>query len=97
MNYMHLGRAGTGKTTKLIERVVDQLTEQPLGPPIFFIVPDQMSFEMERRIAIDPRLSGLVRMEVMSLRRFAFHIIRDHGNQAIPFWMKPVRNCCCGK
>lgn len=85
MNYMHLGRAGTGKTTKLIEHVVDQLTEQPLGPPIFFIVPDQMSFEMERRIAIDPRLSGLVRMEVMSLRRFAFHIIRDHGNQAIPF------------
>ncbi|VWX33211.1 helicase-exonuclease AddAB subunit AddB [Exiguobacterium oxidotolerans] len=85
MNHMHLGRAGTGKTTKLIETVINELEERPLGESIYFIVPDQMSFEMERRIATDARLSGLVRMEVMSLRRFAFHIMRDHGNQAIPF------------
>lgn len=85
MNYMHLGRAGTGKTTTFIERIVEILSKQPLGPSMYLLVPDQMSFEMERRLATDPRLSGLVRMEVMSLRRFAFHILRDHGNQAIPF------------
>lgn len=85
MNHMHIGRAGSGKTTQLIERVVQELEQRPLGEKMYFIVPDQMSFEMERRIATDERIAGLVRLEVMSLRRFAFHILRDYGNQTIPF------------
>lgn len=85
MNFLHVGRAGTGKTTALIEKVVAELIERPLGSPIYFLVPDQMAFEMERRIATDERLSGLVRMEVMSIRRLAFHIMRDYGEKTQQF------------
>jgi len=31
MNQMHIGRAGSGKTTQLIERVVQELEQRPLG------------------------------------------------------------------
>ena len=58
MNFLHVGRAGTGKTTALIEKVVAELVERPLGSPIYFLVPDQMAFEMERSAGPNDRVQS---------------------------------------
>ena len=41
------GRAGTGKSAYIHREIVEQLNTDPLGHPIFIIVPDQMSYSTE--------------------------------------------------
>ena len=45
------GRSGSGKTTAILEEIKEQLRLDPLGPPIIFLVPDQMTFLMEYELA----------------------------------------------
>lgn len=43
----YLGRTGTGKTRKIIEEIKTELKINPLGEPIIYITPEQMSFQAE--------------------------------------------------
>ena len=44
-----IGRSGTGKTTLFLDEIRDRLEEQPDGPPVLYIVPEQMTFQSEYR------------------------------------------------
>lgn len=66
-----IGRAGSGKTELLIARIARAVEADPLGPPIWFIVPDHVTFAMEERLARAVAGNALLRVQVVSLRRLA--------------------------
>ncbi len=66
------GRAGSGKTETIINEIIRMTTEDPFGPPIFYIVPDQVTFYMERELTRRSHGQALVRAQVMSFRRFSW-------------------------
>src|SRR5699024_10516800 len=74
-----LGRAGSGKTTHCIEDIHGKLREQPNGSPLIVLVPDQMTFQMEYRLAVAPDLGGMSRAQVFSFSRLALNILGQTG------------------
>ncbi len=80
MLQLFLGRSGTGKTTALYEEMHRLATENEA--PIFFLVPEQASFENERRLLenFGPVLSQ--RVQVLSFTRLAEIVFRNIGGVA---------------
>lgn len=76
------GRAGTGKTTKIHREIIRDLQEHPLGPPIFIIVPDQMSFTTEYELTNKYELQGIMRAQVMTFKRLAWYVLQETGGIA---------------
>ena len=74
-----LGRAGTGKTAHCLTQIVRALQTQPLGPPLVWIVPDQMTFIAERMLVNHPAIRGAFRAQVTSFRRLATLLAADLG------------------
>ncbi|MCT4796133.1 helicase-exonuclease AddAB subunit AddB [Exiguobacterium alkaliphilum] len=75
----HVGRSGSGKSETMMRHIIKELKRDPSGPTIYLLVPDQMSFEMERKMAMTDGLTGSTRVQVLSMRRLAFLLMRDHG------------------
>lgn len=75
----HVGRSGSGKSEGMMTHIAQELKRDPSGPTIYILVPDQISFEMERKMALTDGLRGSTRIQVLSMRRLAFLIMRDHG------------------
>ena len=80
MLQLFLGRSGTGKTKALyaeMHRLADESTA-----PIFLLVPEQASFENERRLLEEfgPVLSQ--RVQVLSFTRLAEIVFRHIGGLA---------------
>lgn len=80
-----LGRAGSGKTQTCLEEIRRALRENPWGPPLYFLVPEQATFQMEYALVASPDLPGSVRARVVSFRRLAREILADAGATASPF------------
>ena len=76
---MITGRSGTGKTYTIEQEIVKALRQDPLGPPIILIVPDQMSYSMERSLAADFGVNGLVRAQVLTFKRLAWRVLQETG------------------
>ncbi|MEK4228471.1 helicase-exonuclease AddAB subunit AddB [Solibacillus sp. FSL H8-0538] len=76
------GRAGTGKTTKIHREIIDDLQDHPLGPPIFIIVPDQMSFTTEYELTNKYDVQGIMRAQVMTFKRLAWYVLQETGGIA---------------
>lgn len=74
-----LGRSGSGKTTFLIEEMKRELTKDPTGPMMIYIVPDQMTFLSEYKIVSDPAVKGMIRLQVYSFPRLAWRILQEVG------------------
>ena len=53
-----IGRAGSGKTHFLREQLVAAVRPDPLAAKVIYLVPKQTTFNTQRAIATDPRLSG---------------------------------------
>ena len=45
-----VGRAGTGKTHLCLEDICWELQQDPLGPPLLLLVPEEISISMERAL-----------------------------------------------
>lgn len=73
------GRAGTGKTTFIHKEIVEDLKENPLGSPIFIIVPDQMTFSTEYELTNNYDLDGIMRAQVMTFKRLAWFVLQKEG------------------
>lgn len=74
------GRAGSGKTTFIEREVMQIVNEQPLGAPIFLIVPDQMSFSSEKDLTMMAGEGrGTIRVQVTSFKRLAWRILQEAG------------------
>ncbi len=66
-----IGRAGTGKTHCCIAAIKAEVLHNPLGPPIYMLVPEQAAFMTERRLVTgDTPLRGSFRIRVAGIRRF---------------------------
>jgi ATP-dependent helicase/nuclease subunit B len=76
---MVTGRSGSGKTQMCMNEIQDRLLENPEGAPIIYIVPEQMTFSTEYRLATNPILGGMIRAQVYSFSRLAWRILQETG------------------
>ncbi|MCM3110483.1 helicase-exonuclease AddAB subunit AddB [Lederbergia lenta] len=74
-----IGRSGSGKTTMFLNEIKDRLIEEPQGPPVLYIVPEQMTFLSEYRLINTSGMSGMIRTQVFSFTRLAWRILQETG------------------
>lgn len=79
---MITGRAGTGKSALIHREIVQDLLDHPLGPPIFILVPDQMTFQTEYELTNHYGLKGIMRAQVLTFKRLAWFILQETGGIA---------------
>lgn len=79
-----IGRAGSGKTHRCFTSIVDALREQPIGPPLFWLLPRQATFSAERELTCNGRLGGFLRARVLSFDQLGREIMRECGGAGIP-------------
>ena len=69
-----LGRSGTGKTRCCINAIVDALLDQS-EQQLILLVPEQATYQAERAILADERISGYNRLHVLSFDRLQFLLL----------------------
>ncbi|KGX92636.1 ATP-dependent helicase [Pontibacillus halophilus JSM 076056 = DSM 19796] len=74
-----LGRAGSGKSTHVLHEIREELKARPDGPPILYIVPDQMTFQQEYALLKDGEVEGSIRAQVLSFSRLAWRVFQEVG------------------
>ncbi|ERI07342.1 helicase-exonuclease AddAB subunit AddB [Aneurinibacillus aneurinilyticus] len=74
-----VGRAGSGKSAHCIREIRDRQQQQPMGAPLIYLVPQQMSFQVEYELAAQAGVSGTMRAQVFSFRRLAWKILQEVG------------------
>jgi ATP-dependent helicase/nuclease subunit B len=79
-----IGRAGSGKTRRCFKGVVAALRADPLGPPVYWIVPKQATFMTERQLTCASGLGGFCRARVLSLDSLGEEIQAECGGAAVP-------------
>ncbi|MDF2699978.1 MAG: hypothetical protein K0Q49_1534 [Haloplasmataceae bacterium] len=72
------GRSGTGKTTKILNEIVNLLKNENVENIILF-VPEQMSFQAEYEIAKQLDSKGYTKLQVFSFKRLAHRIFLEVG------------------
>lgn len=77
-----VGRAGTGKTYRTLERITALCKAQPLGRPIWLIVPRQATFEYER--ALVARIGAFTRVRVVGMEALGQAVLEEVGGLAMP-------------
>lgn len=77
-----LGRSGTGKTTMMINEIRASLQSNPNGKPIIYLVPEQMTFLSEYKLAKTPGLNGMISAQVYSFTRLAWRILQETGGMS---------------
>ncbi|MEW9501637.1 helicase-exonuclease AddAB subunit AddB [Jeotgalibacillus marinus] len=75
-----IGRSGSGKTAAIMEEIQQQMKEEPNGSPIVLLVPEQMTFQSEYRLAT--AVNGMIRAQVYSFTRLAWRVLQDTGGAA---------------
>ncbi len=79
MLYPLIGAAGTGKTSHIIE-TIRRLCEE--GEQVLLLVPEQFSFEMERRILLELGHRSVGHVEVKSFSHFCRKVFQEYGGAA---------------
>ncbi|WP_174616244.1 helicase-exonuclease AddAB subunit AddB [Virgibacillus ihumii] len=74
-----LGRAGTGKSGRILDEITEKLTDNPHGASIFYIVPDQMTFQQEYALFRENDIHGSIRAQVVSFSRLAWRVLQETG------------------
>ncbi|KAA0547635.1 helicase-exonuclease AddAB subunit AddB [Bacillus sp. BGMRC 2118] len=77
-----IGRSGSGKTYQLLEEVRQELLQAPIGSPIVYLVPDQMTFQIEYDLVQTPGLGGILRAQVFSFTRLAWRVLQETGGMS---------------
>src|ERR1051325_6923122 len=79
-----IGRAGSGKSFRCLTQIIDELKRDPLGPPIYWILPRQATFMAERQLTCTKDLGGYCRARVLSFDQLGDEILAECGGAAIP-------------
>ncbi|WP_027414695.1 helicase-exonuclease AddAB subunit AddB [Aneurinibacillus terranovensis] len=74
-----IGRAGAGKSRFCLDEIRGMLRDEPIGKPLIYLVPQQMSFQAESELAMTPGLHGMMRAQVLSFRRLAWKVLQEVG------------------
>ena len=69
-----LGRSGTGKTSYCIKAIVNELLE-PSEQQLILLVPEQATYQAERAVLAEERISGYNRLNVLSFDRLQFLLL----------------------
>ncbi|OES43945.1 helicase-exonuclease AddAB subunit AddB [Domibacillus iocasae] len=77
-----IGRSGSGKTEHIVNEIKERLRRLPNGKPIIYIVPEQMSFLSEYRLASDQEIGGIIRAQVYSFTRLAWRVLQEEGGMS---------------
>lgn len=77
-----IGRAGSGKSYRCKEEIVQLLREAPIGSPLIYLVPEQMTFQAEYDLAKTENVHGMMRAQVFSFRRLAWKVLGEVGGIA---------------
>jgi ATP-dependent helicase/nuclease subunit B len=77
------GRAGSGKTQHCIDQVALTLKESPQGTPLWLIVPEQASLQIERRLLdrLESIGGGYTRARILSFRLLAQESLSHNGGR----------------
>lgn len=80
-----IGRAGTGKTTYCLDRIEEKLRQSPQGNPLVLLLPDHMTFALERQLAYSLKdVGGFSRAYVLGMSRLAYQILMRCGGAICP-------------
>ncbi len=79
-----IGRAGSGKSKRCFDAIVDSMRRDPLGPAIFWILPKQLTFSAERELTCASGLPGFCRAYVISFEELGREVLEDCGGGAVP-------------
>ena len=74
-----IGRAGSGKTARCFNSIVEGLRADPLGSPIYWILPKQATFQAERELTCATDLGGFCRARVLSFDLLGRDVLADCG------------------
>ena len=75
-----IGRVGTGKSTYCLNAVKEKLHKSPKGMPLIILVPDHMTFAIERQLALELQdIGGFSRAYVLGISRLAYQILLRCG------------------
>ncbi|MBS3951080.1 MAG: helicase-exonuclease AddAB subunit AddB [Peptococcaceae bacterium] len=76
-----LGRANSGKSTLIYDEITRQVQSEPDGPPLWLLVPEQATFQVEQALA--ERLGGIMRVRVVSFKRLAYNVMNHVAGAAL--------------
>ena len=79
-----LGRAGSGKTRRCFDSIVEAMRRDPLGPPIYWLLPRQATFLAQRDLTCLSGLGAFCRARVVSFEEFGRDVFDDCGGSSIP-------------
>ena len=80
-----IGRVGTGKSTYCLNAVKEKLHKSPKGMPLIILVPDHMTFAIERQLALELQdIGGFSRAYVLGISRLAYQILLRCGGALHP-------------
>ncbi len=79
-----IGRAGTGKTHHCFRAIVEAMKAEPLGAPIFWILPKQATFSAERELTCNSGLAGFSRCRVVSFDQLGRDVLEECRGGAVP-------------
>jgi ATP-dependent helicase/DNAse subunit B len=77
-----IGRAGSGKTRRCLAAILAALRDEPLGPPVYLILPKQATFQAERALAC--AAGAFCRARVVSFEQLGREIFAWAGGNVIP-------------
>ncbi|MCI8620502.1 MAG: hypothetical protein HFJ50_01435 [Clostridia bacterium] len=72
------GKAGSGKSTYLFEKIKDIIKE---NQKIYIITPEQFSFTAEKKLLEVLEEGATVKAEVLTFSRMAYRVISENGKQ----------------
>lgn len=79
------GKSRADKSEFILNEMKQALMSEPIGKPIFYIVPEQMTFQLENELLLDEEISGSMRAEVVSFSRLAFRVLQETGGSTKQF------------
>jgi len=77
------GRSGSGKTRYILDEIHKRLQEDPAGPLLLLLVPEQATFQTEQALVAAQETGGSIRAQVLSFRWLAHRIMQETGGNAV--------------
>ncbi len=80
-----IGRAGTGKTTLIMDKLEERMNSTTEKQSCIFLVPDQMTLQMETVFLEREGVTGLLDTQIFSFSRLAWRVLQESGGLARTF------------
>lgn len=80
-----ISRADVNKSEWILDSIREKLKNNPQGKPIFYIVPEQMTFQQEYSLFKGEQVKGSIRAQVVSFSRLAWRVLQETGGSTKQF------------